>query len=64
MTAKVIKVSVKNTYGNTRVYPVCNTAKLLSELSSSATFSERDVKAIKSLGYTIEQVAQDAPDWL
>ena len=59
-----IKVTVKSSYGNLRVYPACKTAHLLTELSSSATFSERDIQAIKALGYGVEQVAPEKPDWL
>lgn len=59
-----IQVSVKSSYGNIRVYPLCETAKLFADLTKAATFGERDIKAIKALGYNIEQVAQDRPDWL
>ena len=62
--SKAIKVTVKSSYGNLRVYPACKTAHLLTELSSSATFSVSDIRAIKALGYAIEQVAPEKPDWL
>ena len=59
-----IQVSVKSSYGNIRVYPLCETAKLFADLTKAATFGERDIKTIKALGYSIEQGAQDLPDWL
>ena len=57
-------VTVKNSYGNLRVYPACKTAHLLTDLSSSATVRESDIRAIKALGYAIEQVAPEKPAWL
>lgn len=59
-----IQVSVKSAYGKVRVYPLCETAKLFAELTKATTFGERDIKAIKSLGYSVQQVAQERPDWL
>ena len=61
--SNTIKVTVKSSYGKVRVYPACKTAELFSDLSGSVTFSEREIGAIKALGYSV-QVAPEAPDWL
>lgn len=51
-----IKISVKNVYGRELVYPVCDTAKLLAQLTGRQTFRLGDLGVIRKLGYTVNQV--------
>lgn len=48
-----ITVQVKNIYGNTLVYPICDKAKLLASLSGHKTLTDHAVDRIKQLGYKI-----------
>ena len=53
-----IQVTVRNVYGNTMVYPVCETAIKFTKLTGRKTFTHSDLCLIESLGYTVENVAQ------
>lgn len=48
-----ITVKVVTQYGNRRVFPVCENAKLLAQVAGVATFSEQAIAAIKGLGYSV-----------
>ena len=48
-----ITVRIANNYGNRAVYPVCETAQKLAALVGCKTFTERVLKQIQDLGYTI-----------
>ena len=49
-----ITVKIKNVFGERRVYPACDTSKLLLSMSPTRlTFDERQIDTIKKLGYTI-----------
>ena len=49
-----IKVQVKNVYGERRIYPACETSKLLLSLAPGRlTFGDCQIDAIKKLGYYI-----------
>lgn len=51
---KNIKVEFKHSkYGIKRMYPVCNTAKLLCALSSNKTITDEMYFNIRKLGYTV-----------
>lgn len=50
---KTINVTMKNVYGNNLVYPACNEAMLLAELSGKITFDKRAIDVLKRLGYEI-----------
>ena len=53
-----ILVKIKQVYGNKTIYPICDSGKLLLELTGKKTFTEKDILAIKKLGYTFN-VKQD-----
>lgn len=59
----VIKVTIRNVYGNVRVYPACDTSKAFTRLTNTATLGENDISTIKSLGYSVETIA-DKPSWI
>ena len=46
-------VSIKTHYGTQYIYPVCQTAQHLANLTGKKTFSHRDIDTIKALGYSI-----------
>ena len=49
-----ITVRVKDVYGQRRIYPACNTSKLLlSKTPTRLTVDERQIDTSKKLGYTI-----------
>lgn len=48
-----IQVEIKNVYGEERIYPVCEQAKLFSELAGTKTLTRQSIATIKKLGYTI-----------
>ena len=52
----IIKVEVKQVYGLERIYPSCNTSKLLNNLMPTKTFTIQDLVNIKKLGYQVESV--------
>lgn len=53
MEHKVI-VRKESAWGNTRIVPVCETAKLLSQLAGTKTLTDESVKIAKQLGFTFE----------
>jgi len=50
----IIKVLIKNEYGNRRVYPICNTGRKFAYLTKSKTLDKPQREMIKSLGYDFE----------
>lgn len=63
MTTKTITVDVRNVYGNTLYYPMCDDAKTLAKLAGTNTLTPNAVRLIKSLGYTV-QVQSTMPNFL
>lgn len=49
-----ITVQIKNVYGQEKIYPACDKAKLFASLKGQSTLTQSDIKHIKALGYTIE----------
>ena len=52
-----IKVVYKQNYGVDYCYPSCGKAKAFAKLIERKTFSQRKLKEIEELGYTITVVA-------
>ena len=52
-----IKVFFKQNYGTDYCYPSCEKAKASAKLIERKTFSQRKLKEIEELGYTITVVA-------
>ena len=48
-------IELKTVYGNKLIYPVCNKAIKLCELTNQKTFSQFAVNKLKELGYTFTQ---------
>jgi hypothetical protein len=53
-----ITVQIKTHYGTQYIYPVCDAAQKLCDLTGKKTLSQRDIGIIKYLGYAIN-VQQD-----
>ena len=43
----------KNVYGNDLIYPVNESAKLLTSLTRKQTIDQNDLETIKQLGFTV-----------
>jgi len=54
----IIRVEVKEVYGNTLIYPVCRHAQLFADLTGKKTLTPQAVRLIKALGYEVESVAK------
>lgn len=54
-----ITVSIKSVYGQDRIYPVSETAKLLTSLTGKNTLSKEALATIKQLGYEVEVQAPE-----
>lgn len=54
MTDKTITIEVKQVYGNTLYYPVCDTAKLFRDIGKAKTILTEDIDKIKKLGFSIQ----------
>lgn len=53
---KTINFELKSAYGRILAYPACDTSRVLAELIEQKTFTRREIKLLKQLGYTIETV--------
>ena len=49
-----IIVEVKSVYGQERIYPVCEKAKLFCSIQRTKTLGANTIKIIKALGFTVE----------
>jgi hypothetical protein len=50
-----LKIEIKDVYGVKRIYPACDTSKLLVQLKKKdKTFNNEDIAILKQLGFTIE----------
>ena len=48
-----ITIKLKDVYGTTKAYPLCDTAKLFAAMLGTTTLTERSLKYIQLLGYDI-----------
>lgn len=51
---KSITVEVRNVYGNTLVYPMCDTAKLFARIANKTTLDASNLNDIARLGYQVK----------
>jgi len=54
-----ILIKIKTVYGNQLFYPVCEKAKLFTQLLGKKTLSTSDLRTIKELGFKIEVASQE-----
>lgn len=57
--SNIIKVTIKNVYGNDYIYPVCEKAKLFTKITGRKTLSRETLEIIKELGYEVEFIQPD-----
>jgi hypothetical protein len=50
-----LTIELKTVYGNNLVYPICNKAIKLCQLTNQKTFSKFAINKLKELGYTFTQ---------
>lgn len=50
-----LTIELKTVYGNNLVYPICNKAIILCQLTNQKTFSKFAINKLKELGYTFTQ---------
>jgi hypothetical protein len=51
----IIKVEIKNNFGNEAIYPACKQAQLFAEIAGTKTLTRDTIAKIKALGYQIQQ---------
>lgn len=56
MMKQKVQVQVRFAYGQQRVYPMNEIARLLLKLAASRTFSPADLALVQQMGYEIEYV--------
>ncbi len=49
-----IKVRISKSYGNERIYPVCDKAEIFARLANRTCLSRQNIRDIKALGFEIE----------
>ena len=58
---KSILVEVRNVYGNTLVYPMCDTAKLFARIANKTTLDASNLNDIARLGYQVNTTLVKLP---
>lgn len=54
---QVVKVEVRNVYGNEIIYPANRQAELFTKIAGKKTLNGIDLVNIKALGFAVEEVA-------
>jgi len=52
---KTIKITAREVYGETKIYPACPDAVRFAEIAGTKTLTDKTLRLIRDLGYTIEQ---------
>ena len=50
----VIEVEVKDVYGVTKYYPICEQAQLFADIAGTKTLTVQVIKKIEALGFSIK----------
>ena len=48
-----ITVEIREVYGQSKIYPVCDKAKLFADIAGTTTILPRDIQRIQELGYEV-----------
>lgn len=51
-----IQIEMKEVYGDTKIYPVCEKAKLFSKIANTKTLTKETLENIERLGYQLELI--------
>ena len=62
LTQQELKLTVRNHYGNTLLYPANKTAEVFAQLLGTKTITVEKVKTIMLLGYTVTYIHEAFPD--
>lgn len=62
-SANTMQVTIKNVYGEDKVYPACELSHGFCRLLKQKTLTLSDIETIKSMGFTVE-VVSDKPKHL
>ena len=54
MTPRKITIQIKSVYGELKVYPVCDDAKLFAAIAGTKTLTHATLCLVERLGFTIE----------
>ena len=54
-----ITIEIKSQYGQTVAHPICCKAKLFAKIAGTKTLTLETLKAVKALGYEIDQVTTE-----
>ena len=54
-----ITIEIKNVYGEDKAYPVCDKAKLFTDIAGTRTLRPADLNYIQQLGYKITVKQQE-----
>jgi len=54
-----ITIELKNQYGQTVAHPICCKSKLFARIAGTKTLTMETLKAVKALGYEIEQLTPE-----
>ena len=54
-----ITVEIKNTYGQDKIYPVCDKAKIFAQIAGTTTLLRRNIQLIQALGYEVNIKQQE-----
>ena len=58
---KSITVEVRDVYGNTLVYPICDTAKLFARIANKTTLNASILNDVVQLGYQVNTASSVLP---
>ena len=48
-----ITVEIREVYGQSKIYPVCDKAKVFADIAGTTTLLPRDIQRIQVLGYEV-----------
>jgi len=49
----IIEVEVKDVYGVTKYYPICEKAQLFADIAGTKTLTVQVIKKIEAMGYSV-----------
>jgi len=61
---KEIEVRLVNVYGETKVYPACEVAKMFARIAKTKTLTDSTLDNVKGMGYRIRVLKDATPDFL
>lgn len=51
---QTITIEIKDVYGQPKVYPVCDKARIFAEIAGTKTLLPTDIQRIQVLGYEVK----------